>query len=112
MIGRVITYKQKVNEKQDAKVNKVFVDGEDTWSDIIEDCLEAGKEVLGVKDKFAKKPENKEIKELSERKHRLKIKIQSSNNQDVRNKLKEEVKFTKKLINTKLKKIEEDDTTK
>ena len=103
------TYKQKVNEKQDAKVNKVFVDGEDTWSDIIEDCLEAGKEVLGVKDKFAKKPENKEIKELSERKHRLKIKIQSSNNQDVRNKLKEEVKFTKKLINTKLKKIEEDD---
>ena len=53
------TYKQKVNEKQDAKVNKVFVDGEDTWSDIIEDCLEAGKEVLGVKDRFAKKPESK-----------------------------------------------------
>ena len=60
------TYKLKVTEKQEAKVGKEFADGEAIWTDMIENCLDAGREVLGVKDKFAKKPENKDIKELSE----------------------------------------------
>ena len=36
------TYKQKVNEMQNAKVSNEFKDDEAIWNDIISDCLEAG----------------------------------------------------------------------
>ena len=105
-------YKIKVTEKHDAQEDKEFANNEEKWTNIVETCLEAGIEVLGVKDKRSNQSENKEIKELSERKQRLKNKMQGCNSQETRSKLRDEMKSTKKKINKKLKKIEEDDIDK
>ena len=100
-------YKQKVTEKQGEQVDREFINNEEKWNNIVETCLEVGKEVLGVKDKKSTHKENNEIKELSERKQRLKNKINNCNAQEVRSKLQNEIKNIKKEINKKLKESEE-----
>ena len=45
----------KWQKKQKPKEDKDFENGEAKLTDIIEDCLETGQEVLGIKDKSNKK---------------------------------------------------------
>ena len=102
----VQSYKNQLNEKH-ASVDKEYENNQDKWNHIVDTCLETGKEVLGVRAKKEKPPENKVIKELSDRKKRIDAKVKCSNNTEIKSKLQSEAKSIKKLINKKLKEQEE-----
>ena len=102
-------YKAKLTDIENTKQTKENANNDEKWTDIVENCLESGLDILGVKGKRHKLPENEEIKELSDRQRRLNTKVQCCNSQETRAKFKEEIKTIKKQINKKLKKLEEED---
>lgn len=101
-------YRQKVIEKVNNE-EKVYERNEEKPSNVVNTCLEAGREVLGEKIKNTKPPENKEIKILTDIKQSLTNNMKGCSSQEVRCKMKEEYKRIKSKIHTKLKIIEEND---
>ena len=72
---------------------------DEKWSKIVETCLEAGIETLGIKEKTPKQAKpNKDLKNLADTRQRLKNKIEGSNSAETRKKLEEERKNIKKKI--------------
>ena len=85
---------------------------DERWTDIVETCKEAGKEVLGTREKHSKPPINKEIKRMTEERQRLNNKLKGCNSQKARKKLQHEAKNIENNINKKLKEVEENDLDK
>ena len=96
-------YQQKIYDKEGNPEKKQPKDNNELWSNIVETCLEAGKEALGIKEKVKTKKQNEGIKNMSEIKERLRQKIATCNSAETRDKLNREMKNTKKKINEKLK---------
>ena len=100
-------YNQKIIEKVNAE-EKQYVPNEEKWMlGVVNICKEAGREVLGEKEKHSKTPENKELRNLSDRKQNLLNNIKGCSSQEARSKMKTEANNIKYQIKNKLKEKEE-----
>ena len=104
----VTNYRQKVTESNNED-NTECKTNDESWEKIIKNCEEAGKEILGIKEKYKQKQEDEEIGKLKDTRQRLKVNISGCNSQEVRKKFEEERKGLQKKIKSKLKENEERD---
>ena len=100
-------YRQKVAELDSNADETECKTNDDRWSKINNTCKAAGKEILGTKEKFKQKPEDHEIQNLKEERHRLKVKIDGCNSTELRKKFESRRRNIQKEITSKLKAAEE-----
>ena len=100
-------YKEEVQKVQKEYEDKKCTSNEEKWTRVIETCEEAGKRVLGMKEKVKSNNKDSEIDSLKERRRCLKTNIDGCRCQVTRAKLEEERVGIKKKITQKLKVNEE-----
>ena len=106
-LEKITRYKEKVSELQ-AKCETKESIGDEKWTTIVSTCQEAGKEVLGLKEKHSNREEDKDITSLKENRQRLKAKIDASHSIEIKKKFESDRRAIKAEINKKIKRAEEE----